>query len=516
MNSPAVFLLLLSLAGQSDPVTISLPDSVRSGDQFLVTILSSDPSCSGISCSPDYSPGLQYVSSRTMRSFSSSSIGGVTTTQQNCLLQMVFLALEPGTQWIGPFRITMAGAGTAVMPAETLLVTGSALQGGPNRGRRTGRRNWMETEVESPVIYPGVPFRVTYSLCTTQLVKSIESYWTPPSNGVARVCESPEVVNWERRPDGTRRGMFIVLEVTASGPGRLLLPILQADVTTIAQPFPGMGTGGELTVFSDSEFVTVSDFPDSAKPSGFMGIADSLFFEIELGRQCRGRDLSVRLSASGPGAAYMDDPPPLTVSGPARLMPVSSTETDSGRRWDMVLCPSDSGLVTIGPDSVAWLDPGSGEYRMAAIRACSVLVETPPEICDASVSPAVRSRRRGYLEVFVAAGAAMILGAGILLWWARTRDRTASPEEATDAEELLTSFEAALSRILAGKAKPLGPDGIADLLEDRGASQILQRRFIRHWRDLEQMMAGGEIRQTDLDKARKTCLEIVEEVRSLV
>ncbi|NLP05941.1 hypothetical protein GX411_08325 [Candidatus Fermentibacteria bacterium] len=182
----------------------------------------------------------------------------------------------------------------------------------------------------------------------------------------------------------------------------------------------------------------------------------------------------------------------------------------------MVLCPSDSGLVTIGPDSVAWLDPGSGEYRMAAIRACSVLVEIPPEICDASVSPAVRSRRRGYLEVLVAAGAAMILGAGILLRWARTRDRTASPEEATDAEELLTSFEAALSRILAGKAKPLGPDGIADLLEDRGASQILQRRFIRHWRDLEQMMAGGEIRQTDLDKARKTCLEIVEEVRSLV
>ncbi len=516
MISGAALVLLLSLAGQSDRVTVSLPDSVRSGDQFLVTITSSDPSCSGLSCSPDYSPGLQYVSSRTMRSFSSSTFNGVTTTQQNCVLQMVFIALEPGSQWIGPFRVTMAGAGNVSMPAETLVVTGGTVQGGSYRGRRAGRRNWMEVEVDSPVLYPGVPFRVAYSLCTTQLVKSIESYWTPPSNGVAIVAESPEAVNWVRRPDGTRRGMFIVLEVTASAPGRLLLPILQADVTTIAQPFSGTGGGGDLTVFSDSMFVTVSDFPDSGRPAGFMGIADSLFFEIEAGEQCRGRDVPVRLTASGPGAAYLEEPPSLTVGGPARLLPVCSRETSCGRYWDMVLSPSDSGMVTIGPDSVAWLDPRSGEYRMAAIRACSVVVESPPEICDASVSPATRSRRRGYLEVFVAAGAALLLGAVILFRWARTRGRAASPEEASDAEELLTAFEAVLSRILTGKSKPLGPDGIADLLEDRGASQILQRRLLRHWKDLEQMMAGHEVRPPELEKARKTCLEIIAEARDLV
>lgn len=515
MNSPASFLLLLCLSAQSDRVTVSLPDSVRSGDSFIVTISSSDPSCSSIMCSPDFSTGLQYVSSRTMRSFSSSSIGGVTTTRQECVLQMVFRALEPGIQWIGPFRITMVGGGNAVMPAETLLVTGSIVQGGPGLGRRAGRRNWIETEVESSAIYPGVPFRVSYSLCTTQLVKSIESYWTPPSNGVARVCEYPEVVQWERRPDGTRRGTFIVLEVTASAPGRILLPILQADITTIAQPFSGLGRGGDLTVFSDSVFATVSEFPDSGRPAGFMGIADSLYFEIEIGERHQGRDASVSLTASGPGAAYLDHSPPLTVSGPARLIPVSSVETESGRRWDMVLCPSDSGLVTIGPDSVAWLDVESGRYRMACVPACSVRVSSPPELCDDSVSPEMQSRRRSSLEVLAAAGVAVLLGAVILLKWAGARGRSASPAEASDAEELLTSFESELSRILTGKRKPLGPDGIADLLEDRGASQILQRRLVRHWRDLEQMMAGREVRQADLEKARKTCLEIIDEVRSL-
>jgi hypothetical protein len=120
------------------------------------------------------------------------------------------------------------------------------------------------------------------------------------------------------------------------------------------------------------------------------------------------------------------------------------------------------------------------------------------------------------MPAFLAAIAALAVGAPFLLKWRSNRRRTCSIAEAGDAEELLTAFEAALSRCLTGRSRPLGIDGVEEAMESAGVPRILQRQVLRSWRDLEQLLAGRSVTPEQIGNAKQSSTAILEELGACV
>jgi hypothetical protein len=357
-----------------------------------------------------------------------------------------------------------------------------------------------------------VPSRVDYYLNTQSLIKGIEATWTPPSNGVARFVETPSTTSWRLIGDGTRRARVLTLEVVPAGPGTMMLPVV--DLRVSEYHFPFSRSGGVRDVRGDSTFVGVAPFPDSARPPGFTGIADSLCLVLQAGNPSCGRDRNARLTATGPGAAMTGTLPAITVHGPAALLEAGSGGDEGERWWDLVISPTDSGTVVLGPDSVPWFDRESRTYRQAFIEPCTLLVAGRPELCDSAILAENDVHRDRSMLALLALVPALLVGTLFLYKWHAARRRSLETSEAQDPEELLTAFELGLASMLTGRPRPIGADGLEEALVALCVPQILQRRLLRHWKDLEQMMAcsGHESRATDLEAAKRLCSELFEQL----
>jgi hypothetical protein len=502
--------LLLAASISQVQVTIEAPDSVEAGSNFTVTLETTDPACTGLSCNPMHSTGISFQTSRSSRSFSSRTFGGTTVTEQSSILGLVYLAESPGMQWIGPFRVGLGPPGTVALPAESVFVTGgSSLPAAPAGRSVPGRRHWIDISYEPGPWLPGVPFNVNYYLNTRSFIKDVTSYWCPPRNGVATLLDAPDIVAWQVLPGDIRRTRLLTLEVTPAGAGELVLPVMQAQVTEIS--LPPWGGEGEESVFSDTLRLPVTPFPPGM-PSDFGGITDTLSIILDARKPDVASEWTVTMTVTGPGSRGLDDPPNLTVRGPAHLLEAGGGESDSTVWWEFLVCPDDSGTVILGPDSVAWLDSSGSCYRQARCDPCTLRIEEAPVRCDSMLASTTSTRSGSLLPAALAGAAALAVGVPFLLKWRSGRRRTCSIQEAGDAEEVLTAFEAAVSRTLVGRSRPLGIDGVEEAMESAGVPQLLQRQVLRNWRDLEQLLAGRSVTLEQTESARQSSASILAEL----
>jgi len=501
--------LVLAAALAQPNLDVEMPDTVQAGSQFTLTISSLEPGCTGISCTPTCSEGLSFVTSRSLRSYSSRTVSGTTTTEQTCMLQLVFSADLPGMQTIGPLRVSLGPPGTVQAAAESVFVSGTGGAAPPGRAE-SGGGTWVETVPETGPYLPGKPFEVSYYLNTSGMVKNTSSYWCPPRNGVARLLDAPSTVAWQVLPGNRRRARLVTLEITPAGSGSLVLPVLQSELSMFSLWSGDMSR----TVFGDTVRVEVSSFPSAGMPPGFPGIVDSVAVRIE-SSSAGGGDSMIRLVLSGPGALSGNPDPAPTVSGPADLLPAGSGAEGGSRWWDFLVDPDGDGDVVIGPDSISWFDPADGEYRHAVLPACTLQVCMQGTLCDSAIVAATHGAAPGsILPAALAAGLSLAVALFFLLKWRSAHRRSVSLADACDAEELLTAFEGELSRILTGRSRAVGADGIESLLHGAGVPQILSMRVLRNWKDLEQLLAGRHVVESVMERSRAVSIGISNELRA--
>lgn len=501
-------LLTASLLGQPS-VVVENPDSVEAGSAFTVSLTSNDPSCTSLSTQPVFSDGLAFLSSRSMRS--TRSVNGV--TESMCRLELMFQTYQgfEGPQTIGPMIVILGGGGVFRMPAESILVmpAGGMQQAG---GMHSGKPLAIETVVEDERIYPGVPFDVDYYLLSRIMVKSVETGWGPPENGTASLVSSPETLVWRVMGDGSRRSRLNTLEVVAASDGEVRLPVMSANVWEAGEMF--LGDGPLHTVSGDTIRMDVTPFPADGMPSGFTGVADSIGLRL-IDTSRSGCDRLLLLEATGPGTRSMRSMPLPRVEGPATVTPTGDPSVSGDTlRQRFLLVQTDTGTVTAGGDSLPWFDTGSLEYRFATIPACSVHVDYMPPECDAAVSAGMDrpGGGSGPVVILIAVASCIVVLSLVLLLRSRRRsDPTSGIEDAGDVEELLSAFERGIAAVLSSRKPFLARDEAMELLDERGAPLMLQRRVQRLWKDLEQALAVGETGTAALDRLRAECSEVLAE-----
>ncbi len=501
-------LLGACLLGQPS-VAVEHPDSVEAGSAFTLSLSSNDPSCTSLSTQPVFSDGLAFISSRSMRS--TRSVNGV--TESLCRLELIFQTYEgfEGPQAVGPMIVILGGGGVYRMPAESIFVMPV---GGmrPYDATTYGKPLAIMAVVEADRIYPGVPFDVDYYLVSRLMVKSVETGWGPPENGTARLVSSPETLVWRVMDDGARRSRLNTLEVTAASDGEVRLPVMSANVYEAGEMF--FGDGPIHTVTGDTVRIDVTPFPADGMPTGFTGVADSIGLRL-IDTSRSGCDRLLLLEATGPGTRSMRSIPIPRIEGPATVTPIGDPSVSGDTlRQRFLLVQTDTGTVSAGGDSLPWFDTRDLEYRFTTIPACSIHVDYMPPECDDSVSAGLDRPGDGSGPVIIliaVAACTVVLSLVLLLRSRRRSDPSSGIEDAGDVEELLSAFERGIADVLSSRRPFLARDEAIELLCDRGAPLMLQRRVQRLWKDLEQALAVGETGAAALDRLRSECAEVLDE-----
>lgn len=505
-------LVACALLAQPPLLDTTCPDTVGAGETFSLVISTEDPSCSVLSSTPPASSGLTFVNSRSMRS--TSSING--RVSQTLTLELVYIASGEGLQTIGPLQVRTGAGALTHLPAESVFVAASSPQpaAASPRGTRVsvaGRgAAWIEVGVPEGPLYPGVPFAVRYDLLSRVMVKDVETWFSPPGNGTASVLEAPETLVWRVQPVA-RRAHLMTLEVTAASPGRTSLPVIQANVWQAGSMF--FGDGPVHYVVSDTAWADVDPFPAGGMPEDFGGLADSVSFQVEPVSGADGRDALVLLTAEGPGARMLHTPPRLTAGAGADVTVLSGGAFGDGARWEMLVSAGDSGTVVIGPDSVAWFDRRSLEYRHAHIDPCTLHLDVSRPLFDPEARDLLSSRRRnGRSFPYFVLGALVLAAVLIGIITRRSGSAAATVASAGDAEELLTAFECGLGERFCGRTGHFSPEIVEDMMEEEGVPQLVQRRVLRLWKDLENAVSAGGAGGSRLAELRRNCAEALDEL----
>jgi hypothetical protein len=271
----------------------------------------------------------------------------------------------------------------------------------------------------------------------------------------------------------------------------------------------------EYDLFSDTAWVPVMPFPQQHQPANFTGAADSLSISLSRwhGDYSIAAERCLDLEVSGPGSSFIQEPPLLTVSGPASLRFGPGEESEPGDcvAWQVLLQPSDSGTVIIGPDSQAWFDRTDGEYRQAILPACTLAVRAPIRSIEL---PVLDTGSRGGTTVLPWALGILALSGLVLAVFrsAGRRGACSSISEAGDAEELLTALEGELCQMLTGVRASMGFEELGEELDDAGIDNILSRRLLRYWKDLEMCLSGRALSDEQLMKLKRNASELLEDL----
>jgi hypothetical protein len=507
--------LLISFLISLSPVEITVPEAVEQGDVFRVTVSCNDTRCRSLQCTPQLSSGLEFAGSSTSSSYSSIHTPSGYQTRQEFLLVLMIRATGSGMQTIGPFQVYIGGLGTYTLPAESLMVGGQApsseaLETG---SQRLGDKVWIEAVPEyDGRIYPGVPFRVLYYCYARIYTEDFEYWWSAPEFGTATCVDSPEYLDWKMVEHGLQRCTFCVLEITPACPGSLLVPEMEAFMQErVRNP---LLKALEYYPVSSPVTVPVYPFPDGERPSNWNGsLTDSVFIVLEKLDiySGQGGEHYLRFTVTGPGAASLEELPELTLGGPGRLLRGDSGEGQNKKWWDLIVDPTDTGQVVIGPDSIAWFDRESARFVQAYVPACTLIVEQLPwNPVELEFEPEGAGGFSFWLYAAIVLVSITILF--LLIRTFRRRSGAVHIEAATDSEELMTGFEAGLSSILRGRAGYLGSEELSDLLDEHDVDNILGRRIIRFWKDVEQLLAGREPPEDEFLRMREYAIQLIDEL----
>ena len=424
-------------------------------------------------------------------------------------------AVETGMQVVGPLQVQAGGLGQYEVPAESVWVSGEeawseALESG---SQRLGDKVWIEAVPETDGrLSPGVPFSVSYYCYARIYVDDIEYWWSAPEFGTATCIDAPYYLDWDLVEYGIQRCLLCTLEVTPACAGSLQVPVMEAYVVERSRnPFQ---KGLEYYPVSRPLAVAVYPFPEDERPANWNGcLTDSVAIELIplYTYSGQGGERYVRMTVSGPGAAAVDQPPDLTVTGPARILRGSGGEADNKRWWDLVVDPSDAGEVVLGPDSIAWFDRESGGFRQAVVSPCTLDVYClPGDPVELEFDPG--SDGESLFWLWLAAGSALIVTAVLLIRSRKRRSGVVKLTATTDSEELMTAFEAELSGLLRGRRGYLESEQLSELMGEREVSSMLSRRVVRFWKDMERLLSGREPSSEEFGRLRDTAVQLVDEL----
>ena len=523
---------------------VEVPDTVYTGQSFAVTISSADERVTSMTSRVPSLEFAVYQSSSTSSSFRTvqTPSGAVTARTQRLTIHYLVDDDASGTGLVGPFSV-YAGSDLGYVTIPPVVVRIAAGPSSASTGSPSGRRvdpfsgplgtrqllpelqlpgdlAWIEMEggFEDEMLFPGVPFYVTYYLYSRDQFRHVSVGWEPGENLVTRQEEFRETMNWEYVAPGVWREQIVTLELTPVAAGSLSLP---AVILLAERAFGGFAGSSEVTIESTPVRLPVYPFPETDRPGNFDGVVDSLCIRLLPGESFDGQggEMSLRLEVGGPGAIHLDSIPRLTVSGPAELHVVGQgSDGEKARWWDLVVDPSDSGTVILGPDSLAWFDRSELLYRQSRLHPCTLRISRPPR----EIQPVLPEyddddgSQQLVLPILIV-GLGLLLAVGIALLVrrggaGRRRGRAALAEvrQCDDLEDLFTVYEACTVQLLSGEVGQTGADGLQDLLEERGVDRLLCRSLVRHWRDLEHALMGRALRGGELNRMKNRACELIE------
>ncbi len=510
-----LFLAALTLAAPD--VHIILPDTVQTGEVFQCEITVEGQDLSNVACVPVYSEGLEHMGTGSMHSFSSVSTPSGTRVSSSTVLTMRFAAWSPGTHTLGPFSITSSGR--VIYTSDEFTVTalgaGSSASVTPREPENEPMNAlaWMEVAIDTTGrIYPGQTFNVDYYICkSVPSAEVVDLFLEPADYATSRLTDDIEQLQWVRDKNGVYRTWLATMAVTPAFACTLSLPVLRGR---IGLPGGMIRPSREYLISSEGATIPVYPFPEHDMPDNFTGVTGEVSFSSE--RVTRGYssggERCIKITARGPGSSRMEQLPQLTVNGPASVRPGRcTTSQDGARSWFVLVEPSDSGNVVIGPDSLAWFDTGSEVYRQAIIPPCTLSVY-PISLTDADLSFLEEDDGNSAL-FWVMTVSIMLLASTFLIL--RYRNRVCIPADVMDAgdvEELLTVLGDRLSMLLTGSRCYMGSEELDEILDQSSVDVILSRRLLRHWKDLELMLSSRTVSADQLGRLKNKSRELLGEV----
>lgn len=520
-----MFLLFLALNLSQPEVAVELPDTVRSGEVFQVRLTVTGRDLSDIGFVPAYSSGLEHLGTGSMNTFSSVTTPSGTRVTSSTVFTIRLSARSPGTHTVGPFRITSSG--TTIYTTEEFSLTavssspshgtasGSSTGGGT--GGRTGEEvAWMEVDIDTTGrVYPGQTFSVDYYIFKrVPSAEIVDLYLEPSDYASSELVDDIERLQWVRDKNGFYRTWLATVEVTPVFACTLSLPVLRGR---IGLPGGMLRPSREHLISTRGTRIPIYPFPESGRPENFTGITGEISFTSarESGCYSPAGETGVRISASGPGAAQLSRLPELTVDGPAEVLPGRPFDASGDTRvWNVLVQPSDSGTVIIGPDSVAWFDTDSEYYLQAVIPACTLSVypiaRRTADLSFLTVDDGKSTSVWIIIVLIILLSASLFL----LLRHRRKSAATADVMAAGDIEELLTALGNRLSVILTGSHRYMGSEELDEALDGTSLDVILARRVLRHWKDLELMLSGRKVTLEQLNHLKDKSMELIREIET--
>jgi len=510
---------LLSLILTVPDISIDVPDSVQAGEIFTYNVTISGEDLSSADCIPVFSDGLQYLCSSSMHSFSSVTNRSGTSISSQITISMSFIARSSGAHTIGPITLSTSGRKLQEIPLVTITAVGDSLlpvSTDPQIENQPDEIAWIEIEIDTTgMVYPGQTFSIDYYICKTRRNAEIVDLYLEPSD-YATSCISGDVADlqWIKYGNGIYRTRLATLEITPAFACTLSLPVLTGR---IGIPGGMLRPSIEQYISSEGEVIPVYPFPETDRPGNFNGITEEIIFDLE--RVTRGYSAAgekcVQLSVTGPGYDQLKESPELTVQGPAELRCGRSFPlTDDTNAWYILVEPSDSGTVVIGPDSIAWFDPSLEEYRQAVIPACTLSVY--PIITGPADIAILHDGKDSSSLIWIITVILMLSVIIIITLRYRNRIVGSAPEisESNDVEELLTAMGYHLSELLTGSRSYMGAQELDEALDERTIDIILSRRLLRHWKDLELMLSGRTVSEDHLEILKKKSIEQLRDLKA--
>ncbi len=456
------------------------------------------------------------MGSNTMHSFSSISTSAGRSINSETLLSMKFMAIAEGIHTIGPFRITSNRTLICEIPADSITVTGET----PYRGTTSINTEseilaWIEIEIDTTGrVYPGQTFQIDYYIYKTQRnAEIVDLSLDAAEYASSSLIEDSSELRWVRCKNGHFKTWLAAMEITPAFACSLELPVLRGR---IGIPGGFYRRSLEHQISSEGSWIAVFPFPEEGQPANFTGITEEIFFSLDETLSCYSQagEKCIQLSAAGPGASQLESVPYLTVSGPATVLtgPLLR-EPDGGEVTCRILVePDDSGIVMVGPDSLAWFDTDSIIYHQAFIPPCTLSVHAPHQTAIIEVDFNEGNRNISFLLIL----SSVLLVTAIVFIMMKTRfgRNRFIPEinDAQDPEELLTALEYEFSKLLTGSPCYMGSEELDEALDARDTDNLLKGRLLRQWKDIELMLSGRKISAEQLERLKHTCIELIQEL----
>ena len=350
---------------------------------------------------PDLSPFSVYLGSGSSSSIQMS--GGRTSV--TLTIQYRFQATRSGTFTVDPFEVR-AGGGAFTTEPLTLTVADAPVPQGPSAGPGAADRGiapedlFVEAVPSRRQVYENQPVVVDYRIFTRVNVSSYSITQLPPATGfwVEEYPPAGNPVIGQTVRDGMQYTTATIRKValfpTGSGT-RTLEPLgIEAQVRvrrrSAFDPFEdffGRGSllNSSISTAAASRPVEIEVLPlPGGRPENFTGFVGDLEVAATLDRDSVQVSDAVTLTVevAGSGNLRMLAEPEVEVPPGFEAFPPEVTErvdrTDAGvsgtRTYEYVLVPRAPGVGAIPPVELAYFDPGSGTYEVAASGALAVEV----------------------------------------------------------------------------------------------------------------------------------------------